>query len=484
LGNHSQVMDLLWHITDLYGPRLTGSPQLKKAQEWARDTLTDFGLNNARLEPWGEFGRGWSYEKVAVEMTSPTYMPMTAIPEAWTPSTNGVITGEPVLLDFKSVEEAEKFDKDLTGKIVMLGGLVDVETPFDPIATRYNDEELEDLFKAPMPGARSRFADRIAEFRQRRAVSRATRKILKASGAAVLLKPGQRMGAYGVFYVASGGSRDIDADPALPSIVVAPEHYNRVARLLKHHEPVQMSVQMNATFYDDDLTGRNVVAEIPGTDPDLRDQVVMLGAHYDSWHGGTGATDNGSSSAVVMEVVRILKAIGVEPRRTIRVALWSGEEEGLLGSRGYVKNHFVPDRDTMETTDEYDNFAAYFNLDNGEGKIRGVYTQSNAMVRPIFESWIKPFEDLGVSTVTIRNTGGTDHLAFDAVGLPGFQFIQDPMDYFTRTHHSNMDVYERVIPGDVMQSAVVMASFVYNAAMRDDKLPRKPQPEPRKKNDD
>jgi carboxypeptidase Q len=481
--NHSKVMDLVWNITDRYGPRLTGSPQLKKAQEWARDKLTEFGLENARLEPWGEFGRGWSYEKVAVEMTSPIYMSAIGIPEAWTPGTDGVITGVPVLLDFDSPEDVAEYEGDLSGKIVMLGGTVDVDMPFDPLATRYDEQELEDLFMAPTPGARSRFADRIAEFRKRRAIRRATTKLLKGSGAAVLLKPGQRMGAYGVFYVAAGGSRDMDDDPALPSVVVAQEHYNRIARLLKHDVDVELAVEVQATFHDDDLTGRNVVAEIPGTDPELRDEIVMLGAHFDSWHAGTGATDNGSSSAVVMEAVRILKEIGFEPRRTIRVALWTGEEQGLLGSRGYVKNHFA-DRDSMETTDEWDQFAAYFNLDNGEGKIRGVYCQSNASVRPILEAWIKPFEDLGVTTVTIRNTGGTDHLAFDAVGLPGFQFIQDPMDYFTRTHHSNMDVYERVIPADVMQSAVVMASFVYHAAMRDEPLPRKPKPEARKKKKD
>lgn len=483
--SNSEVMEFVWNISDRLGPRLTGSPQLKKAQEWARDTMTDLGLKNARLEPWGEFGRGWSFEKVTVEMTDPVYMPMIAIPEAWTPGTDGVIEGEPVLLDFDSAEAVEKYEGDLAGKIVLLGGTVDVEMPFDPIAVRHDEESLQDLFMAPEPrgAGGGNFSARFAEFRRRRAVQRAVTKRLKEDGAAAILKPGQRMGGYGVFYVAGGGSRDVDAEPGLPSIVVAPEHYNRIARLLQHKEKVSMRVEVQATFHDDDLTGRNVIAEIPGTDPDLKDEVVMLGGHYDSWHGGTGATDNGASCGVVMEAMRILLDAGLKPRRTIRVALWSGEEQGLLGSRGYVKNHFA-DPDDMETTDEWDHLAAYFNMDNGVGRFRGIYCQSNAAVRPIFEAWMAPLQDLGVTTATIRNTGGTDHLAFDAVGLPGFQFIQDRLDYFSRTHHSNMDVYERVIPADVMQAAVVMATFVYHAANRDEKLPRKPAPEARNRDRD
>lgn len=479
----SKVMDLVWHITDHHGPRLTGSPQLKRAQDWAVDELNTFGLKNARLEPWGEFGRGWSFEKVTVEMTTPTYMPMIGIPEAWTPSTAGLITGEPVLLNFSSVEEVEKYEGDLKGRIVLLGAArTNVETPFDPIAKRYTDEDLHDLFMAPIPSGRpSAFADRFAEFRRRRAVTQAVTKLLKEQGAAVILKPGSGRGEYGVFVLGSGGSREVGAEPAMPSIVVAPEHYNRVARLLEHHVNVEMAVEARTTFHDEDLTGRNVIAEIPGADPALRDEVVMLGAHYDSWHPGTGATDNGASSAVVMEAARLIVASGLKPRRTIRIALWSGEEQGLLGSRGYVTKHFA-DRNTMETTDEYDDFAAYFNMDNGGGALRGVYAQSNGAIRPIFEAWIEPLRDLGVSTVSIRNTGSTDHASFDAVGLPGFQFIQDQLDYFSRTHHSNMDVYERVIPADVMQAAVVMATFAYHAAMRDEKLPRKPQPKPRESN--
>ncbi|RMH24423.1 MAG: M20/M25/M40 family metallo-hydrolase [Planctomycetota bacterium] len=483
--NHSEVMDYVWHISDRLGPRLTGSPQLKKAQEWARDTLTEIGLKNARLEPWGEFGRGWSFEKVMVEMTEPVYMPIIAIPEAWTPGTDGVVEGAPVLLDFDSVEDVEAYDGDLAGKIVLMGDEADVETPFDPIAERHDAESLEELFTAPEPrgAAGGDFAQRFRDFQRRRAVQRAVTKRLREEGAAAILKTSTSRGSYGVFFVGSGGSRDVDADPALPSIVIAPEHYNRIVRLLEHDEKVTVRVEVRATFHDEDLTGRNVIAEIPGTDPELKDEVVMLGGHYDSWHAGTGATDNGASCAVAMEAARILIDAGLKPRRTIRVALWSGEEQGLLGSRGYVKNHFADPND-METTEEWDDFAAYFNMDNGGGRFRGIYCQSNAAVRPIFEAWMAPLADLGMTTATIRNTGGTDHLAFDAVGLPGFQFIQDRLDYFTRTHHTNMDVYERVIPADVMQAAVVMATFVYHAANRDEKLPRKPAPEARGRDDD
>jgi len=481
--NNSQIMEMIWQLTDVHGPRLTGSPQEKAAQRWAADTLDEMGLANARLEPWGEFGRGWTFEKVAVEMTHPTYMPMIAIPEAWTPGTDGVVEGEPVLLEFDSVEDVEAYEGDLEGSIVLLSGPVDVQTPFDPIAERYDHESLEDIYMAPEPRAGGGGGDRaarIAEFRRRRAVRNAVSDKLREEGAAVILETNAGRGAYGVFFVGSGGSRDIDADPALPSVVVAPEHYNRIARMLERGETVEMRVEVQATFHDDDLLGRNVIAEIPGTDPELKDEIVIIGGHFDSWHAGTGATDNAASCAVAMEAARIIVASGLKPKRTIRVALWSGEEQGLLGSRAYVEKHFA-DRDSMETTDDYEKFCAYFNMDNGAGRFRGIYCQSNAAVRPIFEAWMEPLKDLGMTTTTIRDTGSTDHAAFDAVGLPGFQFIQDRVDYFSRTHHSNMDVYERVIPGDVMQAAVVMATFAYHAANRYEKLPRKPMPEARER---
>jgi Zn-dependent M28 family amino/carboxypeptidase len=288
-------------------------------------------------------------------------------------------------------------------------------------------------------------------------------------------------GAHGTLFVRRGGSYRVDAEPALPSMVVAVEHYGQMVRLLKKEVPVKLEVNVQARFLDE-VDEHNVLAELPGTDPQLRDELVMLGGHLDSWHSASGATDNAAGCAVAMEAVRILKAIEVKPRRTIRIALWSGEEQGLLGSRAYVKKHFA-DRETMELTAEHDNVSAYFNLDNGTGRIRGIYCQGNDAVRPIFEAYLKPFHDLEATTVTNRTTGDTDHLAFDAVGLPGFQFIQDRIDYSTRTHHTNMDTYERLQRGDLMQASVIMASFVYHTAMRDQKLPRKALPKPRKPRD-
>jgi len=338
--------------------------------------------------------------------------------------------------------------------------------------------------KAPEPSSSPRFQAPAAaapraggrqEPRPERGQGQKIAARLRAEGVAAILRPGNSRGNY-LVTVGGGGYRK-DAEPGIPSAVVPIEHYNRIARLIRRKVGVKVSLDLRTTFHDQDLDGFNVVAEIPGVDPDLKREVVMVGAHFDSWHAGTGATDNGCGCVVAMEAVRILKALGIEPRRTIRLALWGGEEQGLLGSRGYVKKHFA-DPEKMELQPEHHLFAAYFNLDNGAGKIRGIYCQSNAAVRPIFASWLEPFHDLGATAVTLRDTGGTDHLAFDRVGLPGFQFIQEPLDYTTRTHHTNLDTYERIIPGDLMQASVVMASFVYHAAMRDEKLPRKPLPKP------
>jgi len=345
---HGEVMDIMAQLTDQIGPRLTGSPNMKKANEWTRDQVTKWGLANAHLEPWGTFGRGWAYQRCEVRMLSPDLMQFLALPKAWTPGTNGPIRGE------------------------------------------------------------------------------VTQVIAKRQ------------------------------------------------------------------FYDDDDKAYNTVAEIQGTDPKLKEQLVMLGGHMDSWHAAEGATDNGAGTAVALEVVRLLTHLAVQPRRTIRIALWSGEEQGLLGSRGYVKEHFGsrpentepkykdlppflrPPGGPLELKPDQKLVSVYFNLDNGSGKIRGVYLQGNASAAPIFEKWMQPFQDLGMTTLTMRNTGGTDHLSFDAVGIPGFQFIQDPLDYGSLTHHSNLDVYEHIRPDDMKQAAVIMASFVYNAAMRDEMMPRKP----------
>ncbi len=468
--NNSKVMETLSYLTDVYGPRLTNSPNWFKAANCAKDQLTKWGLVKANLEPWGTFGKGWSVNKFSLEMIEPQYEPLVAYPEAWTSGTNGVVSGSPVLLEIKDEKDFDQYKGKLKGMIVMLGGERDVEKRFEADAKRYTDQELIDLSKAPDPGARSPFFARFAEFRRMRELNNKIEKFLKEEGAAVILKPSR--GQDGTLFSQSGGSYQMNGEAGIPSFQVAIEYYNRIVRLIKENISVKIEAGLSTTFYDKDSLGYNVVAEIPGTDPKLKDQLVMLGGHLDSWQASTGATDNAAGCSVVMEAVRILKELDVKPRRTIRIVLWSGEEQGLLGSRGYVLKHFG-DPKTLELKPEQKKVSAYFNLDNGSGKIRGVYLQGNDAVRPIFEEWLKPFNDLGASTLTIRTTGGTDHLSFDGVGIPGFQFIQDPLDYSTRTHHSNMDNYDHASKSDLMQASAIMAFFIYNAAMRDEMIPRK-----------
>jgi len=417
---------------------------------------------------------GWSFERCVVEMVSPTYMPVIATPKAWTLGLDQPVRGEPVLMEAETVADLEKYKGKLAGKIVLRGTVRDTETPFDPLAKRYDEKALDDIVKVeePPPGQASRFSR--TDWRTRREVAEKARAMLKEEGALCVLETdGGAYKDYGVITLGSGGSYKKGEDRALPQVIIATEHWNRIARLVQKGEKVELAVDVKTTFYDEDTNGYDVVAEIPGTD--LANEVVMVGGHFDSWHAATGTTDNGIGSAIAMEAVRIIKAAGLQPRRTIRIGLWTGEEQGLLGSGGYVKKHFG-DPETMELTPEHARFCAYFNVDNGGGRLRGIYTQGNAAVRPIFEAWLQPFHDLGATHVTIKNTGGTDHLSFDALGLPGFQFIQDPIDYDTRTHHTNMDTYERVHPMDAKQAATIEAAFVYFAATRDEKLPREPLP--------
>ena len=468
--NHSQVMETLSYLTDVYGPRLTNSPNWFKAANWAKDQLTKWGLVDAEIEPWGTFGKGWEVNKFSLEMTEPQYVNIEAYPEAWTVSTNGIVSGSPVLVNIKDEKDFDQYKGKLNGAIVMLGGERDVEKRFEADAKRYTDSELNDLSKAPEPGAGSNFASRYARYRKIIELRNKITDFFRSEGVAAVLKPSR--GHDGTLFAQSGGSYKMGEEPGIPSFQVEIETYNRIVRILEKKIPVKLKAELSTTFFDKDSLAYNIVAEIPGTDPKLKDQVVMLGGHFDSWHSATGATDNAAGSAVAMEAVRILKELGVKPRRTIRIALWSGEEEGLFGSRGYVLKHFGNPR-TLELKPEQKKVSAYYNLDNGTGKIRGVYLQGNDAVRPIFEEWLKPFNDLGANTLTIRNTGGTDHLSFDAIGIPGFQFIQDRLDYSTRTHHSNMDDYDHVSAGDLMQASVIMASFVYNTAIRDEMLPRK-----------
>ena len=469
---NSQVMDIAFHLTDVSGPRLTGSPGLQRASIWARDKFTEWGMANANLEKWGEFGRGWETQKAYFAMTAPYYQPLIGYPKAWTPGTNGLVKGKITLMDASSEEDLENYRGKLSGAIVLINTIENIETSFDPDATRYTAEELESRAKQPIGGGPSRNSARWAEFRARRALNRKIAEFVKEEGAVAIITG--RRGKHGTFFTSNGSSREVDAPQVLPEVEMAPEHAAQMTRLIKAGIEVEVEIDTRTVFFDEELNGYNVIAEIPGTDKDLKDEVVMLGAHLDSWHAATGATDNAAGCAVMMEAMRILKTIGFNPRRTIRVALWTGEEQGIYGSRNYVKNHFG-DVESMSLKPEHAKFSAYYNVDNGTGRIRGIYLQGNDAVRPIFEEWFEPFDDMiDNTTITIRNTGGTDHLGFDALGLPGFQFIQDPIEYGTRTHHTNMDTYERLEEGDLKQMSVIVASFVYHTAMRDEKLPRKP----------
>jgi hypothetical protein len=495
--SHGEVMDLMSYLTDDIGPRLTGSPNMKKANEWTRDQFTKWGLVNAHLEPWGTFGRGWAYQLCEVRMLSPDTMQFLALPEAWTPGTNGPIRGEVTQLVASTSADLEKYKGKLAGKIVLIGEARVPEPSEKPLFQRDDDAELAKTaeFQIPAGGPGGPGGPNPAmrqQFAQRFRFQRDLEKFLTDEHVAAVLDITRQPGEDGTIFVQSGGSYDKGKTVTFPRITLSVEHYGRMARLLAKKVTVEVEVNVEAQFYDDDDKAYDTVAEIPGVDPQLKEQLVMLGGHMDSWHAGEGATDNGAGTVVAMEAVRLLKKLGVQPRRTIRVALWSGEEEGLLGSRGYVKNHFggrpeppaTRDDSTpafmrrptgpLELKPEQKLVSVYFNLDNGTGKVRGVYLQGNELVAPIFQKWIEPFRDLGVTTLTMRNTGGTDHLSFDAVGIPGFQFIQDPMDYGTLTHHSNLDVYEHIRAEDLKQASVIMACFVYNAAMRDEMMPRKP----------
>jgi hypothetical protein len=473
--NRSKVMETAFYLTDVCGPRLAGSEGLARANAWTKKQLTDWGLTNAVVEPWGTFGRGWDIEKSYVAMTAPYYHTLIGAPKAWTPSTNGALKKQVVVVKARDVAGLDEYKGKLKDKIVLLEVANPPKTSFEPDARRHTEEDLKkmadfkpealvNLTMTPQQQQAMKLRQETAAMRTRMA------EMFMSEGAAAILST--RGGSDGTFFTSNGAPYAADAKPVLPELEMAPEDQLRLIRLVEAGIPVEIELETRTRFQTQDLKGYNVVAEIPGTDKKLKSEVVMLGGHLDSWHAATGATDNAAGCAVMMEAVRILKATGVQPRRTIRIALWGEEEQGLFGSRNYVKNHFA-DPATMKLLPEHSTLAAYFNLDNGAGKIRGIYAQGNEAVAPIFQEWLQPFADLGATTVTLRNTGGTDHLSFDAVGLPGFQFIQDPLDYGTRTHHTNMDTYERLPADDLKQASVLVASFVYQAAMRDAKLPRK-----------
>lgn len=476
---NSKVMEIAYYLTDVSGPRLTISPGYTRASNWAKSKLTEWGLSNVALEPWGEFGKGWELKKSYIAMTAPYYQPMIAYPKAWTLGTDGLKSGEVMLVDAKdSADYVARFKGKVAGKIIITPLAQDLNK-LDSTAdgSRYSDEELKKIANpAPDTGRRGNnpeFAARMQALRFRNKL----KELAQADGAIAIISASTR-GKHGTLFVQGGGPYRVNTAPSMPDISMGGEDYLRIQRLVKGGVPVKLDMDIQTQFTQDDTKGYNVVGEIPGTDKKLKDEIVMVGAHLDSWHGATGATDNAAGSAVMLEVVRLLKTMGVKPKRTIRIALWNGEEQGLFGSSGYVKNHFA-DPATMELKPEHAKLAAYFNLDNGSGKIRGIYLENNEAVRPIFEKWLEPFHDMGAATITKSHTGGTDHESFDAVGLPGFQFIQDELEYDTRTHHSNMDTYDRLLPEDLKQAATIIAAFVYQAAQRDDKLPRKELPKPR-----
>ncbi len=475
--NESQVMDIASWMTDIYGPRLTASPMLDKATDWAVKELKNWGMSNVHLEEWGPFGRGWELNHFEMHAMSPSYYPIIAYPKAWSPSVKG--TGEVIFLNAKNQEDLDSYKGKLAGKIVMIDTIREVKDPFEADAKRYDNSELLEMANSGIPTPRPRRGRNAGGFN----FNTEMWKLIEAEKPLAVIDRSYK-GDLGTVFVSGarsseGRSQDVD-NIIVPQVTLSVEQYNRILRTINKGIPVTLNLDMASSYVNPDQMEHNIIAEIPGTD--LADEVVMFGAHFDSWHTGTGATDNAAGSSVMMEVARILlqtiKETGIKPRRTLRIALWTGEEQGLYGSRGYVGKHyadFPPNSYTPQALKpDQKEVSAYYNLDNGTGKIRGIYTQGNQDVVPIFRSWFEDFKDLGAGTITLENTGGTDHLAFDAVGIPGFQFIQDPISYSSRTHHSNMDNFDHLVAEDLSQAATIIAAFVWNTSQQDAQIPRKP----------
>jgi hypothetical protein len=513
---NSKVMDHLFHLTDVNGPRLTGSPGYRAAADWSVRTLRAWGVQSARLEDWGVFGRGWAVTRFSAHLKEPAYAPLYGVPRAWSGGTQGPVTAGMIAAPLFTAAEIDREDDydiptltariarfareqrgRLSGKIVLIEPSPELTLPTGPAGERYNGGDLESIAAAPDPQLplayeyplkglpedpkkRARLLESIPdevgeEYYARWIKARDPLYAFLREEGVVAVLSSDAHGNGGIIFATLAGSWEPGGPTPPPVIALPPEQYGRLFRLAEKNIPARVELDVSVVFYDDRPRGQNVIAEIPGGRK--KDEVVMLGAHLDSWHGGTGATDNAAGCAVVLEAMRILKTLGLKTDRTVRLALWDGEEQGLFGSRGYVREHFG-DPVTQETKPGHRLLSGYFNVDNGTGKVRGVYLEGNDMVRPIFEAWLQPFADLGATTLSIAATRDTDHVSFDGVGLPGFQFIQDPLDYSTRTHHSDLDVYDHVQAGDLMQASAILASFVYNAATRPDMLPRKPQPPP------
>jgi hypothetical protein len=488
---HSQVMSLLGELTEDIGPRLTASPAMDRANAWSRGKFEAWGLANVHDEALEGFGRGWEFSRARVEMLAPRAFPLHALPKAWTPGTEGAVEGDAVAAKIESLADLEKYRGKLRGKVVFLSDARAYEPGAKPDFQRLDGEGLLALHAFEVPADRKGGnGERLKRYQDRLALAEALNRFLVDEGALASVSiSGHDDGVIGV---SGGGSRKAGEPVGVPALVMAAEHYNQVMRALDRDQTVRLRVDVDSRFTTPgDRASANTIAEIPGRGP-LANEVVMIGAHMDSWHGGTGASDNGAGVAVVMEAMRILDAVGARPRRTIRVALWTGEEQGLLGSADYVARHFaawpeptdpeqakIPaffreNHGTLQRKPEYERLDAYFNLDNGSGKIRGIYAQENLAAMPVFEAWLKPFADVGATDVVSGNTGSTDHISFDRVGLPGFQFVQDDLDYFSNVHHTDLDTYDHAVAEDLKQAAAIVASVAYDAAMRERPLPRKP----------
>jgi carboxypeptidase Q len=486
----SQVMATLNHLTDVIGPRLTNSPAMAEANRWSRSKFSEWGLANVHDEAVADLGRGWQFSEASMEMLTPRHMPLHALPKAWTPGTSGAVEGDAIFAKLEKKADLEKWKGKLKGKVVFTDALRPYKPNEKSDFNRHDHNSLEELLSYPLPTARNSDAAMMASFRERMEMAPLINAFLIDEGVAATVSISSWND--GIVRVMGGGSRKAGESVGVPSFVMMAEHYNTVMRALNRNETVKLRLKADSRFLDEtDQPGYNTIAEIPGVGPQ-KNEVVMLGAHMDSWHTGSGANDNGAGVAVMMEVMRVLKAVGAKPNRTIRVALWTGEEQGLIGSRDYVAKHFgkyaeptdpeekaLPEmfrqnKGKLMRTAEHEKISAYYNLDNGSGKIRGIYAQENLAAAPIFEEWLKPWHDVGATIVTQRNTGSTDHVSFDAVGIPGFQFVQDQLDYFSHVHHTHLDVQDHAVEDDLKQASAIIASFVYNTAMRPQKLPRKP----------
>ena len=462
---NSQIENLAYELTDLIGPRLTGSTGFNRGMEWAKNKMEELGFQNVKIEAAGNFNNsGWDNLKTYAAMTAPYYSNFACNPVAWTGSTNGAVKGEVIYLDIRSDDDFERFRGKLAGKIVLLPSRQQYEVTFEPLASRLTDEQLDALSKSDMNVDRPNNMTAVAIPVSNRIN---INDFVNEEKAAVVLN---NMGMFNVPRASGASYKKGDKEP-VAQLALPVEAHGRLERLLQHNVPVEMEVEILNRFFDSPAI-YNIFGEIPGTDKVLKDEVVVIGAHLDSWHGGTGAADNAAGCVVMIEALRIIKALNTAPKRTIRVALWGGEEQGLLGSRGYV-DKYLADLITKERKPDFNKFAGYFNMDNGTGKYRGIYLQENDLVRPIFEEWMKPFADMGMTTISPNNTGGTDHLPFNNLGLPGFQFIQDRIEY-ERGYHTVMDTYDRLIMTDLKHNAVITAAFAWNAANRPVKLPAKP----------